>query len=381
MRFYFIFSVILCITIILPILLTMAPPSTETSSTGTSSMGTSSTGTTYSPTFPPCNPNFEVNVSMPFYPSTMSNNLQYVNGLYYVSALTNTSGYGNITIIGPVYNYTISNIFTNNDAFTLIVDNRTNDVYLFGFFQYEQQTAFNSNFYGIKFNYFGVEQWRTPQFNRRLEVNTVLDQTKNVISVYNRDIKYDVSLSTGLIVQTYSLLYEPYRATLNYYLTYSPNDRVCRMNLTDGSNLWCVNLPWFSAMVEDSNYVYIVSETSNYTGSYFIKIDTSGNIVLTSQIQNFFGLWEGNDYTNPVTYYNGYLYTMLNDCYNFTPCGIFLAKTDVNTGISTFQQFFYTGTRRADFVLVIDQTSNTLYFASSKLPFSAVDYRINTFCL
>ena len=347
-------------------MLTMAPPSMETSSTGTSS--------TYAPTFPPCNPNFEINGSMPYYEATMSNNLQYVNGLYYATASTNTScnlifpstcnGYGNITIIGPVYNYTISNIFTNNDAFTLLVDNRTNDVYLFGFFQNEQLISFtNDNFYGIKFNSIGVEQWRTPQFNGRLTTNTVLDQTKNVMSVYLSDTKYDVSLSTGLIVQTYASSSRIYRATLNYYVRFLPSN-LCRMNLTDGTDLWCVDIPGTSAMVEDSNYIYVISESFNNTGSYFQKIDSSGNIILTSSIQSTFGLWEGSDYTNPVTYYNGYVYTMLNDC-NLNPCAIYLVKTDINTGISTFSQFFYTGDERGDFVLAIDQTSNTLYFASA----------------
>lgn len=199
------------------------------------------------------------------------------------------------------------------------------------------------------------------------------------MNVYQYDIKYDVSLSTGLIVQTYSLLYEPYRATLNYYLTYSPNDRVCKMNLTDGSNLWCVNVLGVSAMVEYSNYIYVISETNNYTGSFFIKIDSLGNIVLTSPIQNYFGLYEGNDYTNPVTYYNGYVYTMLTDC-RIQQCEINLVKTDVNTGISTFQQFFYTGDERFEFTLAIDQTSNTLYFASTTSEY-LLNYRINSICL
>jgi hypothetical protein len=365
----------------LPPLLTNAPLDDNTTTTTTTSTTTQTSTTSLITTPPVCN-YFDLNVtipSVPFY--RVGQNIQYFNGLIYWTA--NSSS---VTIVTPIWNFTISNIVTNgNDIPSIVVDNRTGDVYVFGFFQ---SSDIDPNLHiGIKINSLGVQQWTTPLINTALLRLVNLDQTRNLLyDITPTGLRLDINLTTGQIVQQFPLNVHHYVVGGNYHYGISDSpQRVCRFVPENASEIWCVALPGdnpFSgayALTLDSNTgnVYVMGQNSSV---YFYNFDSNGNLLLTSSVTSN-ALANGFGITNPILFYMNTVYTVTNDC-NVFPCATMLISTNPTNGASVIQNHPFVADELVDYALAVS-TTNILYFGGVNYvtDFNNPKYRISSFCL
>jgi hypothetical protein len=125
----------------------------------------------------------------------------------------------------------------------------------------------------------------------------------------------------------------------------------------------------YGAIASDGSNLFVLSQNS--TGTYFAKYGPNGNLLLKTFVIGS-PLFEGAGYSNPTIYYKGFVYTVMNN----STGGVFLTKTNPETGMSTFRNH-PTVTGYTDFALTVN--SGTLYFGG--INYFDSKYQINTFCL
>ena len=383
-----IISIVIILAVVLPVILT-SNPGTVFTTTGTTVLTTTSTTipitTTPAPP-PPCDPNFDINVttSLTVIQEQHGNNIYFKNGLYYIA---------NDTIIGPNWNHTF-NTFIYDSTPSIIVDDEGN-VYVFGLVTNISIIYGSTPSFAVKLNSLGVEQWRTF-INQYVGMSPVsfINQTTFFLQIDYTNYIY-INASNGSIqpVTPNNFTNRYFGQGVSNYISYMTipfprNIGVCKLTFfaTTFESQWCVNFgeSYFldiSISTDDNNNLIVI---------YFNKIrkfDSFGNTVFETTIPSNLYPFEGltNDYGKRITYFDGFIYTMMSDYTlyeNMSP--VYLAKTNATDGVTTYRTHpflfeFY------DWSVVIDNVTRTLYFYSvnSIWPYLAENQRrkINSFCL
>jgi hypothetical protein len=303
----------------------------------------------------------------------VNQNIQYGIGLMYLSGVTTSAPFGNNTIVTQNWNYTVPNVRVDRAEAPSILYNN-GDVYAAGYYSTDPSSTVNTI---MKFNSSGSLKWMIS-LPFRLETSPAIDNVRNMIYDVdvNSGIRYEIDLTTGQNVQNTSISPSPFRyvvtGSYHYGLVLGNPMRVCRFVPQNASMIWCASAvgTFYGAIATDGTDVFVVSQNS--TGTYFAKHDSNGNLLLRTLVYGY-PLYSGPGYTNPTLYYNGFVYTVMNN----STGGVFLAKTDPGTGLSTFQNH-PTLTGYIEFALTT--YLDTLYFGAAQFLANTL-YQINTFCL